>query len=645
MPFLKKQTKPSIAFSTDLTSAIKEKNLDSVYFLLRRGVDINGRNSDGTTALHWAAADGSVDLVMTLLDEGANVSVHDFLHRTPMDFAKDKGHEGVIQIMSLYSRTELNETPLMRAINLNYEAQIPQLLKKTKNLNDKNKEGNTALMLAAKKGRLPLVLALLSNGAEVSIQNQEGYSASQLAMQNGFLYLAQLLIHYQAVHVGKQGGEMPFLRAVAWGYEEIIPLLLLKIGNKEARTQEGNTALLLAAQYGRESVVSLLLKHTVNIHTRNKKGDTALSLAVKNGYYNVAHMLIEEGADLNSENEEGDTPLMLAAKGGYIDLASLLLTKGADLPKNGFSRFGYRQDITRLITRYQDVGVHLQEGSTPLLRAVERGYLDLSMLWMEKGAELEARNPRNETALMIATRRRDCALMKALIDNGASLNEVDSDNMTALTRARQMWLRKKPIGLLIKSGASIIPRSEESEDLKPYMVPLLESCLNQGDLVGAQNVVKTCLETYADPHLSEKMHAVLKQYFLEIPKLNFLQKWFVKLMDFLYPKQAALRVAAKIGDRQSENGRAAYEFLVSRLVLHSVVHHRKMTIEQIVERSESKGRDKLRYKLYLEYGFAPPERTLSGNSPESKKLEPPLIPTLTPAFAPVGASPKVTMRV
>jgi ankyrin repeat protein len=599
-------------FCSDLSRAIKEGRDGDGYTLLERSMDVNIRNSDGTTPLFWAIAQNRLDWVTLLIERGAKIDVKDLFNRTPVSFAKDKGYVDIAQILSLYDTSDPNDTPLMRALNLRFEDKIPELLNKTTDLNAKNKDGDTVLILAAKQGRLPLLLDLLSKGVEVGIQNKEGYTASQLAMQNGHTYMAQLLLHYQAVHAGKQGGDMPFLRAVRWGYEDIIPLLLLKAQNKEARNQEGNTALLLASRYGRESVVSLLLKHSLNIHARNKKGDSALSLAAKNGYFNIALLLIEEGADLNNQNNDGDSPLVLAAKGSHKDLVSLLLTKGSDVPEQNFSRFKYRKDIAQLITRYQSVGIYTQEAGTPLIRAVDKGYFDLTQVWVERGADLNARNEKNETPLMIAVGKGDRRVISLLIKKGASLDSVDNDNKKALTRARKMWFREKTVGLLIKSGASIIPRSEESEDLKSYMLPLLESCLQEGNLVAAETVFKTCLETYSDPQLSASMHAVLKQFFLEIPKLNFFQRWFNKIVDFLYPKKVTLREAAKIGDRQSAKGRIAYESLVSRLVINSVVHQRKIVIEQIVERSEAKGRDKLRQKLYAEYELSPPGVKVSG---------------------------------
>src|SRR5437016_234177 len=43
----------------------------AVATLLREGADVNGREGDGMTALHWAADSGNAELARLLLEKGA----------------------------------------------------------------------------------------------------------------------------------------------------------------------------------------------------------------------------------------------------------------------------------------------------------------------------------------------------------------------------------------------------------------------------------------------------------------------------------------------------------------------------------------------------------------------------------------------
>ena len=54
--------------------AIGRCKLDITEFLLENGADIEGQNYLGTTALHWAAMTGNVDLVKLLIENGADVN-------------------------------------------------------------------------------------------------------------------------------------------------------------------------------------------------------------------------------------------------------------------------------------------------------------------------------------------------------------------------------------------------------------------------------------------------------------------------------------------------------------------------------------------------------------------------------------------
>jgi ankyrin repeat protein len=60
-------------------------------WLIERGVDVNAADSDGKTALHYAAAQRvRADYVQALIDAGADRLARDSAGRTPLDFAKEK---------------------------------------------------------------------------------------------------------------------------------------------------------------------------------------------------------------------------------------------------------------------------------------------------------------------------------------------------------------------------------------------------------------------------------------------------------------------------------------------------------------------------------------------------------------------------
>jgi ankyrin repeat protein len=70
-----------------------------VQALLKKGVDVNARNSGGVTALMIAAANSRADMVEILVRAGANVKVQTERGDTALSIARAKGDEKVIKLL------------------------------------------------------------------------------------------------------------------------------------------------------------------------------------------------------------------------------------------------------------------------------------------------------------------------------------------------------------------------------------------------------------------------------------------------------------------------------------------------------------------------------------------------------------------
>ena len=69
-------------------------------WLIERGADVNGRTSDGRTALHWAVQRGaSADWVRFLFDQGADVTLHDAEGNTALQLAFAKKRTRLIPLL------------------------------------------------------------------------------------------------------------------------------------------------------------------------------------------------------------------------------------------------------------------------------------------------------------------------------------------------------------------------------------------------------------------------------------------------------------------------------------------------------------------------------------------------------------------
>src|SRR5258706_15839778 len=87
-----------IAASNDLRliDAIKNSDAKSARSLLARRVDVNAAETDGSTALHWAAQRDNLEIVNLLIAAGANVKAATRYNITPLSLACTNGNAPMI---------------------------------------------------------------------------------------------------------------------------------------------------------------------------------------------------------------------------------------------------------------------------------------------------------------------------------------------------------------------------------------------------------------------------------------------------------------------------------------------------------------------------------------------------------------------
>jgi ankyrin repeat protein len=93
---------PLIAAPADeaLVNAAFENNTVKLLALLDEGVEVNQRDEYGSTALHWAAQHGSVEMVKVLLSRGADVHLKDKAGEDAIYLAADNGNAEIVQLLT-----------------------------------------------------------------------------------------------------------------------------------------------------------------------------------------------------------------------------------------------------------------------------------------------------------------------------------------------------------------------------------------------------------------------------------------------------------------------------------------------------------------------------------------------------------------
>lgn len=230
------------------------------------------------------------------------------------------------------------------------------------------------------------------------------------------------------------GGSTPLIDAVKAGNRDAIRALLKNGTDVNVPEADGTTALHWAVRADDVEIVQALLRAGAKANVANRNGITPLSLAALNGTRRVVEALVEAGADVNARLPQGQTALMMAARAGRVDALNVLLSRGADVSAReqvlGETAliWAAAQDHPDAIKVLVGRGADVNGRSNPLTFPQEE-YGD------GKSARLTVLPKGNWVALMYAARQNATAALKALAESGANLNATDPDNMTALNLA------------------------------------------------------------------------------------------------------------------------------------------------------------------------------------------------------------------
>ena len=86
------------AFANPIHDAAQQGNLAGVQAELDKGVDVDLKNDNGWTPLHYAAYGGKKEIVELLIAKNANVNAK-VDGRTPLHYAALKGHKEIAELL------------------------------------------------------------------------------------------------------------------------------------------------------------------------------------------------------------------------------------------------------------------------------------------------------------------------------------------------------------------------------------------------------------------------------------------------------------------------------------------------------------------------------------------------------------------
>ena len=230
-----------------LVTAARSGDVEKVRKELEGGANVNAPDSaGGRSALHWAANEGRIEVIPVLLEKGADVNVRDRAGKTALCIAGENGKVEAVKLL-IAAKSDVNATdrmggtPLMWAAALGSPETVQALIEAGATVNIADKNGLTPLLWAASTGDPRTVELLVQSKADLAAQdNLTGDTALMRAARNGKIESLKALLAAKAeIEAKNRQGMTPWLIAAASGKAEKLQALKEAGANVNATDARG----------------------------------------------------------------------------------------------------------------------------------------------------------------------------------------------------------------------------------------------------------------------------------------------------------------------------------------------------------------------------------------------------------------------
>ena len=181
-----------------LRNACGNGKLPEIERLLTEGADINAKDDEGSSALHYAACRGRLEAAILLIAKKADIRVADNKGKTILMTACEYYHKNIAEMLvqqdcNVTAKENDGATALHHAAERGWESVVQKLLEKGAGVQVKTDNGWTALHNAAACGRFNVVKLLLANGADANALDNQGNKPESLARKHDYHGVADFL--------------------------------------------------------------------------------------------------------------------------------------------------------------------------------------------------------------------------------------------------------------------------------------------------------------------------------------------------------------------------------------------------------------------------------------------------------------------
>jgi uncharacterized protein len=375
----------------DFFKTAKKGDAYPIQLFLTAGMDPNLKDEQGNTPLMYAAASGHDQAVRSLLDAGARVNERRSNGMTALTFAASQTPDFLKLLLDAGADLDAKDRTFVEAASHANPRVFPTILKAGITAQATEPEalfaaaGTTVVVSEDQLGET--VKALLKLGVNPNARNREGRTALLLAADLGHLSTARTLVDGGAdvnapckCPAATAPDWTPLMVALVTDHTEIADFLLISNADPTFKSATGDTVLIVAANKTDGDMVRKVLQKGADVRVTDAHRRTALMAAMNNSLANVklVSALVDGGADINAQDEDGWTALMWGVLNLKDESAAYLMDHGAD------------------------VNAKSTTGKTVLMIAAEKCHPDMATVLLNHGARVNERDSRGRTAIQYA---------------------------------------------------------------------------------------------------------------------------------------------------------------------------------------------------------------------------------------------------
>ena len=424
--------------ATALLWAAHWDDLELARRLLSAGADVNAAEDHGVTPLARAVENTSLSMVETLIAAGADVDAAQVSGLVPLMTAARTGDRDVVRTLLAHgadvdaATTQIRATALMWAVANPHPGVVRILLDAGADPAVSTAKGFTPLMLAARNGDIETARALIAAGADVDAPSADGTHVLPYAIVRARDAFALFLLDEGADPNGSMGG-VRALHAASGDVDLWLRDWYLR--HERYRRYERLGGALDGAR--RLTLVKALLDRGAAVNARTT------SSAMFSSYVGYPRKGAFEPFSVGTGDLRGATPLWVAATdmngaGRVFNYGPAYSSSSAEI-------------LRTLLAAGADPHLTTADGTTPLMAAAGLGRATYTprvprgtrsptaeeavRLLLEAGADVDAVNEADFTALHGAAFRGLNEVVEYLVANGADIDARDFRGRTAYRMA------------------------------------------------------------------------------------------------------------------------------------------------------------------------------------------------------------------